>query len=239
MLRDDQRIEIESRIRRRAGGGAAHEQSAEHEQRQRQRQLRRDQRATHRDASGDPAADSLRPDPSATTADPAATAAAPATARTPASPACRTISVATSTVDVRRRIERQRDRQHRCHRRAPAAAPPTSRRPGRAAPPASDSIKPCTSSCRTMRERAPPTASRIAISFCRADPNASIMLARLRQEVSSTARRQSLQQRHRRPQLRVVLRAGADAQPAERPAPPDPGSCCRRDTPARGRRRRP
>ena len=38
-----------------------------------------------------------------------------------------------------------------------------------------------------MRERAPPTASRIAISFCRADPNASIMLARLRHEVSSTA----------------------------------------------------
>lgn len=54
------------------------------------------------------------------------------------------------------------------------------------APPASDSIKPCTSSWRTILDRVPPMARRIAISFCRADPNANIMFARFMHDVSST-----------------------------------------------------
>ena len=54
------------------------------------------------------------------------------------------------------------------------------------AAPASASSSPSVSSCRTIRARPPPTASRIAISLRRADPRASSMFAMLRHAISST-----------------------------------------------------
>ena len=54
------------------------------------------------------------------------------------------------------------------------------------AAPASARINPSVSSWRTMRARPPPTASRIAISFRRAEPRASSMLAMFRHAISST-----------------------------------------------------
>jgi hypothetical protein len=55
-----------------------------------------------------------------------------------------------------------------------------------AAPPKTASRKPSVQSCRTIRPRAPPIASRIAISLWRADPRASIMLARLSEAINRT-----------------------------------------------------
>jgi len=53
-------------------------------------------------------------------------------------------------------------------------------------PPASARTNPSMSSCRTIRQRLPPRASRMAISFRRAAPRASNMLARFRQATSNT-----------------------------------------------------
>ena len=54
------------------------------------------------------------------------------------------------------------------------------------APPSTASAKPSLRSCRTMRQRLPPSARRIAISLRRAVPRASSMLARLRHATSNT-----------------------------------------------------
>ncbi len=53
-------------------------------------------------------------------------------------------------------------------------------------PPSSASKKPSVRSWRTIRQRLPPSARRIAISLRRAAPRASIMFARLRHATSST-----------------------------------------------------
>ena len=53
-------------------------------------------------------------------------------------------------------------------------------------PPKSESTKPSVRSCLTIRPRLPPSARRIAISFRRAVPRASNMLARFKQATSKT-----------------------------------------------------
>ena len=78
-------------------------------------------------------------------------------------------------------------------------------------------MNPSVSSCRIRRARPPPIAWRIAISRLRLTPCASIMLARLRHEISSTTPARPCSSATGTVELMVVARRGADVQTAERP----------------------
>ena len=71
--------------------------------------------------------------------------------------------------------------------RNPISAPSMSTaRTTPSAPPAADKTRLSTSNCRISRARLAPSASRTAISFCRADARAISRLARLEQAISKT-----------------------------------------------------
>ena len=161
--------------------------------------------------------------------------------RTASSPACSFRSPITATArKLQRRPEREGERAEQAEAKASRrerqgsdrssrpcrSAQPVRARPradrttkgrgaNRTAPPSSARTNLRTSSCLTMRQRLPPRASRIAISFRRAVPRASSMFARLRQATSRTTaampaekRRRSWRSVRRRPRARAGGESG-------------------------------
>ena len=178
-------VVAEAGIGRRRLQRAAREQAAGREQHQRQRDLADDHHVARREAAAEHAAIRPRSAPSGPRPGRSSTASAPG--RGPTSP-----SRSPRTPSSRRRRSRRASARTQSpsgrtaasdRASAPVAHDASSSPP---AAPASASSSPSVSSCRTIRPRPPPTASRIAISLRRAAPRASSMLAMFRQAMSST-----------------------------------------------------
>ena len=164
---------------------AAHEQPGAEEQQEAERDLRGDEPLAQEQRSA-ACRRSIPSCPSASSTDRAGWRAAPAAGRR----RCRSTNVRPS-VNAEDRADRaarviSSGWPSRRHEREQRRASARTRAPRPTTPPANDSTRLSTSSCRTSRPRDAPSDSRTAISFCRMKPRAISRFATLAQAMSST-----------------------------------------------------